>query len=91
MMAATSTPEALDPALLRAGRFDHQVVVDRPDLQWREAILNVHERNVKLDPQVELKTIAARTPGDVNCSVRAFTQSSVEFFAVFSHQHTIKL
>jgi cell division protease FtsH len=68
-MAATNTPEVLDPALLRAGRFDRQVVVDRPDLQGREAILNVHARSVKLDPQVELKTIAARTPGMVGADL----------------------
>jgi cell division protease FtsH len=69
LMAATNTPEVLDPALLRAGRFDRQVVVDRPDLQGREAILNVHARNVKLDPQVELRTIAARTPGMVGADL----------------------
>jgi cell division protease FtsH len=69
LMAATNTPEVLDPALLRAGRFDRQVVVDRPDLQGREAILNVHARSVKLDPQVELKTIAARTPGMVGADL----------------------
>jgi cell division protease FtsH len=56
-------------ALLRAGRFDRQVVVDRPDLQGREAILNVHARSVKLDPQVELKTIAARSPGMVGADL----------------------
>jgi cell division protease FtsH len=69
LMAATNTPEVLDPALLRAGRFDRQVVVDRPDLQGREAILSVHARNVKLDPQVELRTIAARTPGMVGADL----------------------
>jgi cell division protease FtsH len=69
LMAATNTPEVLDPALLRAGRFDRQVVVDRPDLQGREAILNVHARNVKLGSQVELKTIAARTPGMVGADL----------------------
>jgi cell division protease FtsH len=69
LMAATNTPEVLDPALLRAGRFDRQVVVDRPDLQGREAILKVHARNVMLDPQVELKTIAARTPGMVGADL----------------------
>jgi cell division protease FtsH len=69
LMAATNTPEVLDPALLRAGRFDRQVVVDRPDLQGREAILKVHARSVKLDPQVELKTIAARTPGMVGADL----------------------
>ncbi len=63
IMAATNTPEVLDPALLRAGRFDRQVVLDRPDLEGREAILKVHARTVRLTPEVDLKTIAARTPG----------------------------
>jgi cell division protease FtsH len=65
IMAATNTPEVLDTALLRAGRFDRQVVVNRPDLAGREAILRVHARKVKLDPSVNLSTIAARTPGMV--------------------------
>jgi cell division protease FtsH len=62
-MAATNRPEVLDPALLRPGRFDRQVVVDKPDVRGREAILRVHTRSVKLAPGVELKVIAARTPG----------------------------
>lgn len=53
----------LDPALTRPGRFDRQVIVDRPDLKGREAILKVHTRDVGLDPAVELRTIASRTPG----------------------------
>jgi cell division protease FtsH len=69
IMAATNTPEVLDPALLRAGRFDRQVVVDRPDLQGREEILQVHAHNVKLKKDVELKTIAARTPGMVGADL----------------------
>ena len=63
IMAATNTPEVLDPALLRPGRFDRQVVIDRPDLKGREAILRVHTRTVKLDSAVKLDVIAARTPG----------------------------
>jgi len=63
IMAATNRPDVLDPALVRPGRFDRQVVVDRPDLAGREAILRVHARGVALDPTVELRTIAARTPG----------------------------
>src|SRR5204863_7076784 len=62
-MAATNRPDVLDPALVRPGRFDRQVVVDRPDLLGREEILRVHARGVALDPGVDLKTIAARTPG----------------------------
>jgi len=63
IMAATNRPDVLDPALVRPGRFDRQVVVDRPDLRGREEILRVHARGVALDPRVELNTIAARTPG----------------------------
>jgi cell division protease FtsH len=63
IMAATNRPEVLDPALLRAGRFDRQVVVDKPDVRGREAILRVHARNVKLAPNVDLHVLAARTPG----------------------------
>ncbi|MBI4260093.1 MAG: ATP-dependent zinc metalloprotease FtsH [Actinobacteria bacterium] len=62
-MAATNRPDVLDPALVRPGRFDRQVVVDRPDLRGREAILKVHARGVALDPTVELSLIASRTPG----------------------------
>ncbi|MEW6058844.1 MAG: ATP-dependent zinc metalloprotease FtsH [Actinomycetota bacterium] len=63
IMAATNRPDVLDPALVRPGRFDRQVVVDRPDLRGREAILRVHVRGVALDPNVDLKVLAARTPG----------------------------
>jgi cell division protease FtsH len=63
IIAATNRPEVIDPALRRPGRFDRQVVVDRPDKSGREAILNVHARNVKLAQDVDLSVIAARTPG----------------------------
>ncbi|HEV8225539.1 MAG TPA: ATP-dependent zinc metalloprotease FtsH [Methylomirabilota bacterium] len=63
IMAATNRPEVLDAALLRAGRFDRQVVVDKPDVKGREAILKVHARNVILAPGVDLRVLAARTPG----------------------------
>jgi len=63
IMAATNRPEVLDPALLRAGRFDRQVVVDKPDVKGREAILQVHARNVILAPSADLRVLAARTPG----------------------------
>ncbi len=63
IIAATNRPEVLDPALRRPGRFDRQVVVDRPDKIGREAVLKVHARNVKLDEDVDLAIIAARTPG----------------------------
>jgi cell division protease FtsH len=63
LMAATNRPEVLDQALLRPGRFDRQVVVDKPDLRGREAILRLHARVVVLAPAVDLSVIAARTPG----------------------------
>ncbi|MEK7852061.1 MAG: ATP-dependent zinc metalloprotease FtsH, partial [Deltaproteobacteria bacterium] len=69
IMAATNRPEVLDPALLRPGRFDRQVVVDRPDLKGREDILKVHIKNVKLGSDVDLKVIAARTPGFVGADL----------------------
>ncbi|MBX6388438.1 MAG: ATP-dependent zinc metalloprotease FtsH [Frankia sp.] len=63
LIAATNRPDILDPALLRPGRFDRQIVVDRPDLQGREAILRVHAKGKPIGPDVDLKTIARRTPG----------------------------
>ena len=63
VLAASNRPEMLDQALLRPGRFDRQVLVDRPDLKGREAILKVHVRNVKLNPKVDLEAIASITPG----------------------------
>src|SRR5512136_610911 len=69
IMAATNRPEILDPALLRPGRFDRHVVVDRPDLVGREEILKIHARNVKLSQDVDLKVIASRTPGFVGADL----------------------
>ena len=69
IMSATNRPETLDPALLRPGRFDRQVVVDRPDLNGREAILVIHSKGVRLDENVELKSIAAMTPGFVGADL----------------------
>ena len=63
VMAATNRPETLDQALMRPGRFDRHVLVDRPDVRGREEILKVHVKNVKLDPNVELEKIAAISPG----------------------------
>ncbi|MGM8213026.1 ATP-dependent zinc metalloprotease FtsH [Virgibacillus sp. W0430] len=63
MIAATNRPDILDPALLRPGRFDRQITVDRPDVKGREAVLNVHARNKPLAEDVNIKTIAMRTPG----------------------------
>jgi cell division protease FtsH len=69
IMAATNRPEILDPALLRPGRFDRQVVLDRPDLKGREKILQVHTKNVSMGPDVNLAEIAARTAGFVGADL----------------------
>ena len=69
IMAATNRPEILDPALLRPGRFDRQVLVDRPDINGREAILKIHSKNVVLGPEVDLRKIAGRTPGFVGADL----------------------
>jgi cell division protease FtsH len=69
IMAATNRPEILDPALLRPGRFDRQVLVDRPDIYGREAILKIHSKNVPLSRDVNLRQIAARTPGFVGADL----------------------
>ncbi|SEI12318.1 membrane protease FtsH catalytic subunit [Halobacillus karajensis] len=63
IIAATNRPDILDPALLRPGRFDRQITVDRPDVKGREAVLAVHAKNKPLSENVDLKTIALRTPG----------------------------
>jgi cell division protease FtsH len=63
ILAATNRPEILDPALLRAGRFDRQVLVDRPDKKGRIEILKVHMKKVQLDPAVDVEAVAALTPG----------------------------
>jgi len=69
IMAATNRPEILDPALLRPGRFDRQVLVDRPDLKGREAILRVHAKGVTIGPEVDLAAIAAKTFGFVGADL----------------------
>ena len=63
LMAATNRPDILDPALLRPGRFDRQVIVDRPDRKAREAILKIHVRNKPVDDSVDMEVLARRTPG----------------------------
>jgi len=63
ILAATNRPDVLDPALLRPGRFDRQVLVDRPDLKGREAILRIHSKPVRLDPSVDMEVVARVTSG----------------------------
>ena len=74
LLAATNRPEILDPALLRAGRFDRQILVDRPDREGRKAILQVHAKRVRLGPDMDLDQVAALTPGF--SGVRAATWST---------------
>lgn len=69
VMAATNRPDVLDPALLRPGRFDRKVVVDRPDVEGRYEILKIHSRNKPLAPDVDLKLLARRTPGFVGADL----------------------
>jgi cell division protease FtsH len=69
IMAATNRPEILDPALLRPGRFDRQVVVDQPDREGREAILRVHAAKIRLGKDVDLTILAKRTPGFVGADL----------------------
>ena len=69
IIAATNRPDVLDPALLRPGRFDRQVVVDAPDMRGREAILQIHSRGKPLAKSVDLKTVAKRTPGFVGADL----------------------
>ncbi len=69
IMSATNRPEILDPALLRPGRFDRQVMIDRPDIKGREAILKIHSKNVLLGPDVDLGKIASLTPGFVGADL----------------------
>ncbi|MDR2029438.1 MAG: ATP-dependent zinc metalloprotease FtsH [Treponema sp.] len=69
ILAATNRPDVLDPALLRPGRFDRQVLVDRPDLKGREAILKIHAKAVKLSPQVDLAAVARGTSGFVGADL----------------------
>jgi len=69
VMAATNIPETLDPALLRPGRFDRHVLVDRPDIKGREAILKVHAAKIRMDDDVDLKRVAKLTPGFVGADL----------------------
>jgi cell division protease FtsH len=76
IMAATNRPEILDPALLRAGRFDRHVALDRPDVRGREAILRVHVRGVKLALDVDTHVVAARTPGFVGADLASLVNEA---------------
>jgi cell division protease FtsH len=86
-MAATNRPEILDPALLRAGRFDRHVALDRPDVRGREAILRVHTRNVTLGSDVDLQVVAQRTPGFVGADLANVVNEAALLAARRERQH----
>ncbi len=90
IMAATNRPEILDPALLRPGRFDRQVLVDRPDINGREAILKIHSKNVVLGPEVDLRLIAGRTPGFVGADLANIINEAA-LLAARNDQETVEL
>jgi cell division protease FtsH len=87
VLAATNRPEVLDPALLRAGRFDRRVSVNPPDRAGRQAILEVHTRGVPLDADVDLGAIAASTPGMVGADLRALVNEAALAAARRRHHH----
>ena len=87
IMAATNRPETLDPALLRPGRFDRHVVVDRPDILGREAILKVHVRNVRLGPDVDLRRVASLTPGTAGADLANLVNEAALLAARSSREH----
>ncbi|HEX2965313.1 MAG TPA: ATP-dependent zinc metalloprotease FtsH [Syntrophorhabdaceae bacterium] len=76
IMGATNRPEILDPALLRPGRFDRHVLVDRPDILGREEILKIHVKGVQIAEEVDLKVVAARTPGFVGADLANLVNES---------------
>jgi cell division protease FtsH len=91
IIAATNRPEILDLALLRPGRFDRQVVVDRPDINGREAILKVHAQKVRLAPDIDLRLIAARTPGFVGADLANVVNEAALLAARADKKHIERL
>ena len=87
IMAATNRPEILDPALLRPGRFDRHILVDRPDIVGREEILKVHTPGVKLAKEVDLRVIAARTPGFVGADLANIVNEAALLAARKNKEH----
>jgi cell division protease FtsH len=91
LIAATNRPDVLDPALLRPGRFDRQVVVDMPDVKGREGILKVHARNIPLGPDVDMKTLARGTPGFVGADLANLVNEAALMAARFGQDHVSML
>jgi cell division protease FtsH len=90
ILAATNRPDVLDPALLRPGRFDRQVVVDMPDVKEREAILSIHCSNIQLDPDVDLSRVARATPGTSGADLANLVNESA-LFAARDNRATVKM
>jgi cell division protease FtsH len=86
-MAATNRPEILDPALLRPGRFDRHVAIDKPDIRGREAILKIHAKDVRIGPDVDLKEIAAMTPGFVGADLANLVNEAALVAARRNREH----
>jgi len=86
IMAATNRPDVLDPALLRPGRFDRQVVVDAPDVKGREAILQIHARGKPLAKSVDLRVVAKRTPGFVGADLESLLNEAALVAARSGHR-----
>jgi len=81
MIAATNRPDVLDPALLRPGRFDRQVVVDMPDVKEREAIIGIHAKKINLSPDVDLSVVARATPGSSGANLASLVNEAALFAA----------
>jgi cell division protease FtsH len=90
IMGATNRPEVLDPALLRPGRFDRQVLVDKPDVRGREEILRIHARTVKTDPTVDLKVVAARTAGFAGADLANLVNEAA-LLAARNNKHAVEM
>lgn len=90
ILAATNRPEMIDPALLRAGRFDRQVVVDKPDRKGRKDILNIHIQKVKINPEVNLDTIAGLTPGFTGADLANLVNEAA-LIATRENSHDVKM
>jgi len=86
LLSATNRPDVLDPALLRPGRFDRQVVVDRPDVRGREGILNVHVRNIPMAEDVDLKVLARGTPGLAGADLANLVNEAALLAARYGHK-----
>ena len=89
LVAATNRPDILDPALLRPGRFDRRVTMDRPDLQGRQAILTVHIKGKPLDPNVDMELIARQTPGFVGADLENLVNDAAILLRIRTQSSTV--